>query len=197
MKNAALSLPAESAEYTSCGICSRINARAPFCGPQSGLSSSGTVTRVWYSHASDLYELLGSALEKGCHLCSLVLDAIRKHYVLISNKKNVLDDWDLVEDIDEIDESGDDRDTDSDADPSLSSRQDKHYDHFFHETETSFDAVNDTQSPLILEFIFREPRRDELTSRCNDVVVHWTQTGGQTRLSTSALTLVAQISGEF
>lgn len=192
--------PAEVATCDDCPICSGIDVRRPFCGPQTIRLGSGKVTRVCYGHAQTLHKLLTSALETNCHLCYLILNSIRKHYVLIANKKNVLDDWDLVDEIDDLDGSGDDdsdedENEDEDRDSGGSPQVQSKYRRFFYGPEAIFDDVGDIKSPIVLEFNFRAPKRDELKSRCIDIVVHWTQTGGRARLSSSALTLVAHIPG--
>lgn len=182
----------EAAPRSLCRKCLGIDIRQPFCTPEHKRSNSGIVTRVCYSHASTLYELLTSALEEDCHLCCLVLDSIRKHYVLISNKKNVLDDWDYMDDF----EDTEDDDDDSDNENGDLTENWPRYAHFFSEAEATWEDVSDVASPIILEFVFREPRRDELASRCTDIIVHWTQTGGRNRLSSSALNLVSQLPGK-
>lgn len=170
-----------------CGNCLDIDVRRPFCGPECSRSSSGIVTRVCYGHAETLYQLLTTALEENCHLCSLVLESIRKYYVLTSNKKNVIDDWDYVDDLDASDDS------ESELEPDLTG----HYAHFFHQGDAKFGDLSSTDRPIILEFVFRQPRRDESASRCIDIIVHWTQTGGRARLRSSALDLVSQLPGRF
>lgn len=186
--------PAARKEQFRCGTCLSIDARRPFYGPESNnQAGSAHATRVGYSHAPNLYALLDSALDQGCHLCILILEAIRKHYILLSNKKNVLGDWDMVDDVDDFDDSGDD---DSDSDEA-STEERARYGTFFYRPQATLEAVTNLKSPIILDFVFRERRPDESISRCVDVVVHWTQTGGRTRLSCAAFVLVSQIPREY
>jgi len=174
-----------------CEICLSLDVQRPFCGPEHSTSSSGINSRVCYAHARSLYDLLTSAIDKQCHLCCLILDVIRKHYILISNKKNVLDDWDYVDDLDDV--------SDGDEDESRL-QQDllQRYQDFFYEAEHLFEDVNDASSPILLEFVFRKPLRDELSSRCTDIAVHWTQVGGLSRMNTtvSAMSLVSSLPGQ-
>lgn len=176
---------AEAARNSLCKTCQDIDVQRPFCGPERSQSSSGVVTRICYSHAETLYQLLTTALEEHCHLCYLILESIRKYYVLTSNKKNVIDDWDYVDDLDEFDES------ESESEDDFIGA----HAHFFQQAVASFEDLSETDRPLVLEFIFREQRRDEPGSRSIDIIIHWTQTGGRVRLHSSALDLVTQLPG--
>ena len=173
-----------------CKVCAGIDVHRPFCGPENSKSSSDTTTRICYSHAQSLYELLTSAIDDHCHLCCLILDVIRKHYVLISNKKNVVDDWDFVDELEDLEDENE---------SGLPQETLQRFQNFFYEAENTFDDVHDTSSPIVLEFLFRKALRDELPSRCTDIAVHWTQVGGLSRLTTktSALSLVSRLPGEW
>lgn len=128
-------------------------------------------------------------------MCHLILDSIRNHYVLISNKKNVLDDWDYLDDF--SDAADNDELSEIDDNEWFLEVYERHQ-KFFHEAECApSDSLHDPNSPIILEFVFRDPRRDEVAGRCTDINVHWTQTGELARLHTSALSLVSQLPGEY
>ena len=106
-------------------------------------------------------------------MCYILLDLIRKHYVLLSNKKNVLDDWEYVDDFDEFD--------DDDSPQSYISRS-----HIgcFEKSSSDVNRVSFEDGPVIIEIVFRDARQDELSSRCMGIAVHWTRAGGRGRLST-------------
>lgn len=149
---------------------------------------SGIATGIVYEYAKSLDEVDACLKAEDCHLCYLILDVVRKYNELIADSKNVVDDWEHVDML--YDELGD-FENEVDVPEELQRRHQA----FFSDASVGPEDISDPDAPILLDITFREPMRDELSSRCTDVAVHWTHKDGSRR-TTPALSLVSGLPGK-
>lgn len=165
-----------------CSKCATLDIRQPYYGPEYTKEGAAYALRIIYKHHDSLSELEASATSGSCSLCHLILDVIEK--LNAQDALTVVDDW---EHFDLLYDELDDDEADSDI---LSSLQQRHR-NFFYDASATVDDDTDPDAPILLDFKFREPMRDEIASRCTDVTVHWTNSDGLTRRSVASLSLVS------
>lgn len=172
-----------------CGRCAGIDPHHPFRGPEYSKVGSEVSTRIVYEHAASLAELERAARHDGCHLCYLLLDVICKYNELVADPKNVVDDWEQVDLInDELDEFA--------IQVNVPREIQQRHQAFFMKPSASFEDISGPDAPVLLDLTFRAPMRDEPANRCTDVAVHWKHTDGLSR-TTSAFNLVCGLPGMY
>lgn len=171
-----------------CNKCTTLDVRQPYCGPEYTKEGATFAVRIVYKHYNTLAELEASATSGYCLLCHLILDVIKK--LNAQDALTVVDDWEHFDLLyDELDDDGADSEI-------LSTLRQKHRS-FFQDAVATLDDIADPDAPVLLDFKFREPMRDEIASRCTDVTVHWTNSDGITRRSAASLSLVSGLTGEL
>lgn len=153
-----------------CQVCSSIEISEPVSGPQIDETRRPLPTIFHFEqHAVPLD--VKHAADAGCSMCYVLWQKIDQE----DNRDaiTVVDDWECI-----------DEDFEEDSGEELLAKSCN---------DTTID-LSSVDNPVLLEFVSRSARRDELKTRAIDIRVHWTTKGE--RKVVDAMSLVTGLDGE-
>lgn len=172
-----------------CTVCRGIDYSRPCHGPEYRPCGGEFSAHLFYDTYSSLEDLRDSARDSSCELCTLILGTIEDSPAELF----VEEEWDYIERLSPEAES------DLTEAVKIDDVREKYARYFSNSLAARVDPL-DVSAPIVVEIVFREPLRDEISSRCTDICVHWTETspasGEAVRRKASLISLVSGLPGE-